>query len=61
MNKTSLDFIDSIIESEYSCYKDWFEESILANRYWKNLFLVFPDKESLKKHMIYCCENKLFL
>jgi len=57
MNKTSLEFIDSIVESEFECYKSW--ESILHNKYWKNLFLVFPDKESVKKYLIECCEKKI--
>lgn len=59
MNKTSLEFIDSIIESELWCYEDWFKESIFHNKYWKNLFMVFPDKESVKKYLIECCEKKI--
>lgn len=59
MTKQSLKFIDGIIESEFKIKQWWSDESILHNRYWKNLFLIYRTKEELKEYLIHCCENKI--
>lgn len=59
MHKQSLKFIKSFVESEYNLFQEGIEESIIANKYRKNLFLVFTNREEVEKYLIDCCENKI--
>lgn len=61
MNKKSLEFIDSVIDWEYEVFTSWIDESILANKFWKNLFSVFWDRDKVRKYLVYCSENKILL
>lgn len=58
MKKTALKFLQSIVDSEYKIFKSGSEESIMANRFGKNFFCVFKDKQELEDYFVYCCENK---
>jgi hypothetical protein len=59
MQKKSIEFINSVIEWEEEVFKLGSIESVIGNRFWKNLFCIFEDKEKVKEYLVYCCENKI--